>query len=403
MSAVTGKSNGEKYRWYILTLASLTSAFVLAMPTMCMPVLFKEISEDLNLNLVQLGMVWGIVPLAGTFVVLFGGMLSDRFGAKRVLIVGCLVTAVTGTLRGFSDSFTALTVTMFLYGLLMVATAPGMIKSVSTWFPERQLALANGVLSMAMAIGFMVGSMISATVLSPLLGGWRNVLFFYGAFGIVASILWSFSRSAPARIEKQPAGQADTIPFRQSISHVLRIKRVWLLALLLAGQIACVQGMLGYLPVYLQDIGWSTVSADGAVTLFHGASMIGTIPIVVLSNRSNSRYKVLFVTTLTTAIGVGMLAISGGPLVWVSVLIAGIVRDGFMAVLTTTVIETEEVGTTYAGTAIGLTQTISRLGEFISPPAGNSLGMMNPRFPFILWTAMATAALSVFCFLKEKK
>ena len=71
----------------------MTAAFVLAMPTMCMPVLFKEISEDLNLNIVQIGVVWGIVPLAGIFVVLFGGMLSDRFGAKRVLVLGCFLTS----------------------------------------------------------------------------------------------------------------------------------------------------------------------------------------------------------------------------------------------------------------------------------------------------------------------
>jgi cyanate permease len=403
MTEGTVTDSRSSYRWYVLTLASMTAAFVLAMPTMCMPVLFKEISEDLNLSLVQIGMVWGIIPLAGSFVVLFGGMLSDRFGAKRVLVAGCLITAASGILRGFSGSFATLTLTMFLYGLLMVATAPGMIKALSIWFPEKQLALANGVVSIGMAIGFMAGSMISATLLSPWLGGWRNVLFFYGAFGALIGILWFFSRSAPETAEQRQAEQADTIPFRQSISHVLRLKRVWLLALLLAGQIACVQGMLGYLPVYLRDIGWAPVRADTAATIFHAASMVGTLPIAMLSNRMNTRYGVLFVATLATAVGVGMLALSGGPLVWAAVLIAGIVRDGFMAVTTTAIIETDEVGTTYAGTAIGLTQTISRLGEFISPPIGNSLGTINPRFPFIFWAAICAAALSTFIFLKEKK
>ncbi len=401
MSVVADKSNGERYRWYILVLASLTAMCVLAIPTMCMPVLFKEISEDLNLSIVQIGVVWGIVPLAGIFVVLFGGMLSDRFGAKRVLVTGCFLTGLAGMLRGISDSFTVLTVTMFLYGLLMVATAPGMIKALSTWFSEQQLALANGILAMSMAIGFMVGSMISATVLSPLLGGWRNVLFFYGTLGIAVGILWFFSRSVPPGAVKSP-GQVNTIPFRQSISHVIHIKRVWLLAFGLMFQIACVQGMLGYLPSYLKDIGWVPASADAAVAVFHGASMVGTVPVALLSNRTGSRKTVLLLTTLATAVGVGMLAISGGPLVWVSVLIAGVVRDGFMAVLSTSVIQSEGVGTEYAGTAVGLTQTISRFGEFFSPPVGNYLSTMNPRYPFILWSALAAAALGFFYFLKEK-
>ncbi|MFC2038725.1 CynX/NimT family MFS transporter [Chloroflexota bacterium] len=402
MSTPNEISGMEKYRWYILTLSSLTAAFVLAIPTMCMPVLFKEISEDLNLSIFQLGVVWGIVPLAGTFVVLFGGMLSDRFGAKRILVSGCILTGLAGMLRGVSDSFTVLTLTMFLYGLLMVATAPGMLKALSMWFSDKQFALANGILAMSMAIGFMVGSMISATVLSPLIGGWRNVLFFYGFLGIVVGILWFFSRSAPPRSDMS-SGQKSSIPFKQAISHVLRVKRVWLLALGLMLQIACVQGTLGYLPVYLRDIGWSPVSADSAVSLFHGASMIGTVPVALIATRTGSREKVLFFTTLAMAIGVGMLAVSGGSLVWVSVLVAGVVRDGFMAVISTAIIQSEGIGSEYAGTAVGLTQTVSRFGEFLSPPIGNSLGTLNPRYPFIFWSALAAAALGFFYVLIKKK
>ena len=56
-----------KYRWFILILASLTNIFVVGMPSMCMPVLFKEISDEMGLSLVQLGAVWGMGGLAGIF------------------------------------------------------------------------------------------------------------------------------------------------------------------------------------------------------------------------------------------------------------------------------------------------------------------------------------------------
>ena len=48
-------SYGSRYRWYVLGLAALTYTFAVAMPRMCMPVLFKEISIDLDLSLVQIG------------------------------------------------------------------------------------------------------------------------------------------------------------------------------------------------------------------------------------------------------------------------------------------------------------------------------------------------------------
>ena len=55
----------SNYRWYILAIATLTFALASSAPRMCMPVLFKEISEDLGLDLVQVGTVWGMNALAG--------------------------------------------------------------------------------------------------------------------------------------------------------------------------------------------------------------------------------------------------------------------------------------------------------------------------------------------------
>ena len=58
-------SPGSNYKWYILALGTATHILVLAMPWMCMPVLFKEISDDLGLNLVQVGTVWGMMGHGG--------------------------------------------------------------------------------------------------------------------------------------------------------------------------------------------------------------------------------------------------------------------------------------------------------------------------------------------------
>ena len=156
MSQLNSPGNRPDYKWYILTLVSLTAVFVIAMPTMAMPVLFKEISGDLNLSLVQVGAVWGIISLSGVFAILIGGLLADRFGFKRMLVIGCFLAGLAGILRGFSDSFTSLIITMFLYGLLTTLTGPGIIKAISSWFSAKRLGLANGVISTSFALGLMV-------------------------------------------------------------------------------------------------------------------------------------------------------------------------------------------------------------------------------------------------------
>jgi len=401
MRALTNIRNKVDYKWYILALVALTGTLVFAMPMMSLPVLFEEISEELNLDLVQLGTIWGIIPLAGIFVVLIGGLLCDRFGSKRVLVVGSLLTGLAGILRGLSDGFITLAATMFLFGLVMTITLPGLIKACSIWFSGRHLGLANGVHAMSMGLGFMMGAMVSATILSPLLGGWWNVTFLYGAVAITVSVLWLLSRSKPAHSES-PADSAKRVPFWQSLSRVFRIKRVWLLAFIMIGQISCVQGMFGYLPLYLREIGWTAATADWALSAFHGASTIATIPITLLSDRLNSRKVVLFTATLATAIGVGLVPVFSGIGVWTSVIIAGVVRDGFMAVHLTMIIETDGVGPAYTGTAVGLVFIVAGIGEFIAPPIGNSLAAFNPSLPFVFWSALATVALLGFIPLKER-
>jgi MFS family permease len=368
---------------------------------MSLPVLFKEISEDLDLSLVQIGTVWGMFPLAGMFVVLLGGLLGDRFGVKRTLTTICFLTGLAVALIGLSGSFFSLAATMFLFGLLSINIPVNVHKAAGIWFPGQQLGLANGIAAMGMGLGFTVGSMISATVLSPLLGGWRNVMFLYGAISVGMSVFWLLSRSGPGQ-SGSSAGAASSVPFRQALSRVVGIRNVWFLGLSILGQMACIQGVTGYLSLYLQDIGWTAASADGSLAAANAAATLATIPIAFLSDRLGSRKIVLFGAVLITAISTGLLSVASGALIWVLAIMTLITRDGFMAVLVTTLTETEGVGAVYAGTALGLTMTLSRLGGFISPPLGNSLASpANPGLPFVFWAAACVIALFGCYFVKE--
>jgi cyanate permease len=394
-------SNREtNYRWYVLTLAALTHTFASAMPVMCLPVLFKEIAADLHLSLVQIGVIWGIGALPGIVTSLIGGTIGDRFGTRRTLRIVCLLGGIAGALRGFSQDFLTLGATVFLFGILTSVIPMNVHKTCSMWFSKRQLGLANGVVSMGMALGFMVTSMVSATVLSPWLGGWRNVLSFYGTLSIVVSVLWHFTRPAPDDAEAA-ASETDTRSLRQTVSHVVRVRNVWLLGLALLGIGSCIQGMLGYLPLYLRGIGWTAAAADGALAMFHGMSMICVIPLALWSDKLGSRKRVLMAATLMIVMGIGLLSIVDGIMIWVAVIMAGFVRDGFMAIFMTMIIETEGVGAAYAGTAIGLVMSLLALGNLIAPPLGNSLTAIAPSLPFLFWGILATAGFFSLYWAKE--
>ena len=400
MSIVNSKSSGANYKWYVLTLAGLTHTFVAAMPLMSMPVLFKEISEDLGLSLVQVGEAWGAISLGSILVVLVGGLLGDWFGVKRTLGTLCFLGGLAVALVGLSGSFGSLVATMFLFGLVGVSIPINVHKSAGVWFPGRQLGLANGIVALGFGLGTTAGAMISATILSPLLGGWRHVLFLYGAISIVISILWLLTRSEPSQAQSSTPSSRP-VALRQALSQVIHIRIVWFLGLMLLCQMACVQGVIGYLPLYLRDVGWTTASADGTLAAASAASTMVVIPVAFLSDKLGSRKIVLLAAVLMTAIGVGLLSVVNGAMVWVSAIVALASRDGFVAVLFTMIIETRGIGAVYAGTAIGLAMALSRVGSIISPPLGNSLASANPSLPFIFWAALGAMALVSLYFVKE--
>jgi cyanate permease len=367
-----------------------------------MPVLFQEIADDLGLDVVQIGWLWGMASLGGIFIVLAGGLFGDKFGVKRVLAVACLLAGITGALRGVSGSYVTLALTIFVFGLIQGVIPVNVHKTARVWFSGRRLGTANGVLSMGMGFGFTVGAMISSVFLSPLLGGWRNVLFFYGAISIVIAILWSRARERPDPANSQISNES-AVPFRQALSQVARNKTVWLFGLVLLGQVGAIQGVVGYLPWYLKEYkGWSGAQADGTLAAFNLTSTIFTIPLALLSDRLGSRRAILIPAMLVTVIGIGLLSVVNGAPVWILAIMIGIFRDGFMAVFITMIMESKGVGAAYAGTAVGLAFTIERIGVVFAPPLGNRLANINPGLPFVFWAALAATTLLVFCFMKTK-
>lgn len=402
MSRIEHDAEQSRYRSYILLLSGFTATFAVAAPSMAIPVLSSEIAGDLGLSLVQIGAVWGTVSFAGLFTSLAGGMIGDRLGIRRTLAVACLLLGLTGASRGLSSGLATMTVTVFLCGLLSAAIPMNLHKTCAMWFSGRQLGKANAVVSGGMALGFMIGSLISATVLSPWLGSWRHVLFLYGGIAVLLSIPWSLTWVAPREKQRLAQGSKGS-SIRRALAHVARLRNVWILGVALLGVGGGVQGLLGYLPLYLRGIGWAASQADSALASFHAASLLAVFPLAMLSDRIGSRRKLLVVATLVIACGIGLLSILDGVVIWIAVLMAGTVRDGYMSVFMTTITEVRGVGAEYAGTAIGLAMTLSRVGALIAPPMGNSLAIHGPRVPFMLWSGMAILGLAALGFLQREK
>jgi MFS family permease len=392
------QAQSDDYKWLVLTLAALTFTFVVAIQQMSMPVLFDEIAADIGLSLVQIGWIWGIGSAMGIVVGLIGGPVGDRFGPRRTLAVACLFIGVAGAARGLANSFTMLAFTMLATGFAQWSIPMNVHKTCGVWFPKKQLGMANGIVSLGMALGFLCGALLAATVFSPLFGSWRRVLFVYGAIAVVFGIFWWLSQEK-AGDDSQLKNRMITLP--QAIGHVMCLRNVWLLCIATAGVSGGVNGLLGYLPLYLRGLGWAPAIADGTLASFHAASFTCAIPIALLSDRFGSRRRVLMAAAFLIATGIGLVGFASGVFISASVLMAGMARDGFMAITMTALTEQKGVGPRFAGSATGLNISLMGIANVLAPPTGNWLAQFGSGIPFLFWAAVVFTGFTAYFFLQQ--
>ena len=382
-------SSSPATRWFILGLSALTVIFAYTVPTTLLPVLFAEIAADLDLTVLQLGVAWGSISLSSVLVGLFGGAIGDRLGSKRMLGYCCLIAGVLGGLRSFAPNYILLIVTFMVYSLVAPAIPPNLHKASAYFFPK-QRGIATGGISLAFAFALFLGSRYTATWVSPMVGGWRNTLLLFGAFGLLFGIIWLL---IPDGVLPAPANRDK--PFLQaifgSVRVVLGIREVWIIGVGSMLFWACFRGFLGYTPLYLRDLGWDVVKADSTLSYFFLASLFLAMPLTIWSDRVGRRRPFLFVTVLI--IGAGTLLLAIGTELWIvlGLVASGLMFDAFMGIHQAAVLDLPDIGA-YTGSALGLLVMFREIGGIVGPPIGNALVQFGPSTPYYFWGGIGIAA-----------
>ena len=385
----------SSYRWVILAMVSLSGFVTMGFPIAGLSALFSEIAASLDLDLIQIGVIWGVGMAMGIFTAFIGGSLIDYFGTRRSLVFMCLAAGVFSALRGLAVDFWSLLLFSFLHGALQPILPLNFVKLNREWFASRQLGFAAGVMALGFALGAMLGSRFSATVLSPLLGGWRAVLIAFGLSSMLLAALWALLH--PPVDRKRQSG----LHLRQLLLNARRVagfRELRVIALAVFGAVGLAQGLVGYVPTYLREIGWAAVDADSAIPVFFLASLIGVVPISQLSDRLEDRRLVMTVGTSMMTLGALIMYVASDNY-WAVILamaIGGLCFDSFMALMGASITEVRGLDMALVGSALGFGGMLQNLGGALLPPIGNTLSVFSLNAPFLLWAAcglFATLAL----------
>jgi MFS family permease len=177
-----------------------------AMDVMLYSLVLAHLMRDLGMDKPTAGLLNSLTLVASAIGGALFGVLADRVGRTRALMLSILVYSLASGACGLSTSIVQLAIFRFILGLGMGGEwTTGAALIAETWPPEHR-GKALGLMQSAWAIGEIVAAGVVALVLPTF--GWRAVFFvgvlpalvvFWIRRDVPESKMWLEQRSAPPR------------------------------------------------------------------------------------------------------------------------------------------------------------------------------------------------------------
>ncbi|MFE5597705.1 MFS transporter [Streptomyces coelicoflavus] len=160
-----------------LTLAAVAVVqFMVSLDLSVVNVALPDIGSDLGFS--ESGLTWVIHAYALAFggLLLLGGKIADRYGHKRILMIGLPLFGLGSLLGGFAQEPGQLVATRAAQGVGAAALAPAALALLASTFPEgKPRVKAFGVWSAMNAAGGALGVLIGGLLTEY--AGWEWVMF----------------------------------------------------------------------------------------------------------------------------------------------------------------------------------------------------------------------------------
>jgi MFS transporter, CP family, cyanate transporter len=285
----------------------------LRLTILAVPPVIPAIHEDLGLSATGVGILGGLPVVLFAAAALPGSLLIARLGPVRALVVGLMLAAGAGALRGAVATVAWLYAMTMLMGAGVAIMQPALPALVRLWAPHR-IGFATAVYSNGLLVGETLPVLMMIPLVLPLVGGsWPLGLAFWSLpVLVVAALVVSFAGSASDK-------PATTGPPRWWPDW--RDGLIWRLGLTFGAVNAMYFGANTFLPDYL-----TTHGRPDLISAALGALNFGQLPasvlLLVLASRLERRiwpYLAFGLLCLASAIGLAATA-SAWTVAWAAVL-----------------------------------------------------------------------------------
>ncbi|MCA1644648.1 MAG: MFS transporter [Chloroflexi bacterium] len=235
-------------------------------PLLAIGPLLPLVIGDLGLSFTVAGILSGLPLLLMGATGLPGGWLTDRIGARAVMIWCLAGITVAGVVRALAPSGAVLLAGTVLLGVAIGTLQPALPRVARDTLPHRT-PLATAIYFNGLVVGGAAGVALTP-LLVDVVGGWRGVLLGWAAVGAVASVGWIALR--PARPVQLHKGRLRV----QDIRDALTLPGMAALTLAMGTQSAIFYTFSAWAPTYLVSRGWSIAAATLPIASLPLASVV---------------------------------------------------------------------------------------------------------------------------------
>ncbi len=352
----------------------------------------RFVEEELGAGEFGIGLTIASFAIAAILIRPMLGQFGDRFGRRRLMMVGAVLAALGGALSGFSPNLPALLALRGVTGIGEAAMFVGAATLVADLSPPHRRAEAASYFSVAVFVGLGVG---------PVLGEWmlaedRYVLTFLVA-GAIALAAAALVVAVPVHIDRRV--QPGTAVRRVFFHHAAVLPGV-----VLASGVAAFSVFSAFLPDHAR-----TVGLGGAGGLFLVYSLVCLVLRLAGARWIERLGAGRSVTIALSCVAAASMLLAGVPSVWALWTAAVVVGVGMaflypslMALVVNNVDESQratalssftmffELGSVVGGLALGgLGEVFGKRAGFLGGVAICAVGLV------VLWTRVADPRVPV--------
>lgn len=265
------EAKNRQRRGWIVLFAMLFCGIIVIMNQFKVPTFMGALMHDFHIDPGTAGWLMSVIAVASIITAFPSAFLLNRFGPKRVGLVGLAFMVLGCAVGALSSAFTQLIVGRVLEGIGVAMMGVVATTVISMYFPREKAGLPMGIWNLWYVVGSTLAYNIGVPVALMLTGdpmGWQAWWWFSDALALVAFVVFALFVSVPhvgkgiAAKQEHASGAKQHRP-ASVLLEGFKVKRMWLFGLGFCFLMFTSLSVLTWVPTYVQGVELSRMLAEG--------------------------------------------------------------------------------------------------------------------------------------------